>query len=199
MSNDLLNKIDREFLEINGCISKPETEKPSEALEFINNFIAENDYDLLNKNNTGYDIETQARYVQYLRNKSTMLHTIKQALIQAESNLGARRNGKALAQMYQLVNYSRPPMKPAVWVAKIDGNLEQRVVMEKEEYDKLTQPSKKELAFDVIKEKGVNVLDFVKNKGWDRFTYSHYLCYYRTYSLKELTQEEFELLKGYFK
>ena len=65
------------------------------------------------------------------------LETIEQALIQANHYLGARRNGKTLEQMYQLVQHSRTPMKPSVWIARIDGKLEQRVIMEKEDYDKL--------------------------------------------------------------
>ena len=58
-----------------------------------------------------------------------------------------RRNSKSLEQMYKLVSYSKAPMQPAIWIARIDGKLEQRVVMEKEEYDKLI---KKEKAFDTI-------------------------------------------------
>ena len=59
----------------------------------------------------------------------------------------------------------------------------------------LTQKSKKELAFDVIKEKGVNVGEFQKDLDWDKFDYSFYLCYYKHFSLEELTKEEFDLLK----
>lgn len=70
-------------------------------------------------------------------NESDEFNTIKQALIQANHYLSARRNGKTLEQMHQLVQYSGKPMKPAVWIARIDGKLEQRVVMEKEDYDKL--------------------------------------------------------------
>lgn len=68
--------------------------EPSEALKFINTLITENDYDLQNQNNTGYDVETQAKYVKYLRLKSTMLNTIKQALQQAEID---KKKAKELA------------------------------------------------------------------------------------------------------
>lgn len=126
------------------------------------------------------------------------INTIKQALQQAVNVLGVRRNCKTLEQMYQLVQYSRPPMKPAVWVAKIDGNLEQRVVMEKKEYDKLKQPSKKEQAFDVVVKKMVDIIHF-------KYTLQQQIKYPSKIAIEnynrhqppenKLTQEEFELLK----
>ena len=74
---------------------------------------------------------------------------IKQALIQMEKCLGARRNEKALEQMYQLVKYSKAPMKAALWVTNIDGKIEQRVIVEKKDYD---IKSEKEQAWEYMKE-----------------------------------------------
>ena len=60
---------------------------------------------------------------------------------------GTRRNGKSLEQMYQLVQYSKPPMKVAIWVAKIDDKLEQRAIMERNQYEQLENKAK---AYDEI-------------------------------------------------
>ena len=79
----------------------------------------------------------------------TVYDTIKQALIQMERCLGARRNYKALEQMYQLVKYSKAPMKAALWVTNIDGKIEQRVIVEKKDYD---IKSEKEQAWEYMKE-----------------------------------------------
>ena len=53
--------------------------------------------------------------------------------------------------------------------------------------------------FDVIKKKGVNVGEFQKDLDWCKFDYSFYLCYYKRFSLEELTQEEFDFLKEVLK
>lgn len=60
--------------------------KPSEAITYINALIKENDNDIKNQNNTGFDIDTQAKWVKYLEHKSTMLSTIKQTLLKAQEN-----------------------------------------------------------------------------------------------------------------
>ena len=57
---------------------------PSEALTYIDAFIEENNNDIKNQNNTGYDIDTQAKLVNYLEHKSFMLSIIKQALLKAQ-------------------------------------------------------------------------------------------------------------------
>ena len=59
----------------------------------------------------------------------------------------------------------------------------------------LLKAEKLEKAWEVVKEKGVNVGEFKKDLDWDKFDYSFYLCYYKHFSLKELTEEEFELIK----
>ncbi len=55
----------------------------------------------------------------------------------------------------------------------------------------LTTKSKKEQAFEIIKEKGVNVGEFKKELDWDKFDYDFYMCYYRHFSIEELTKDEF--------
>lgn len=59
---------------------------PSEALAYIDAFIEENNSDIKNQDITGFDIDTQAKWVKYLEHKSSMLSIIKQALIQAEQD-----------------------------------------------------------------------------------------------------------------
>ena len=59
---------------------------PSEALVYINSLIKENDYDIKNQNNTGFDIDTQKKWVKYLNNKLSLLNSIKQALLKAQEN-----------------------------------------------------------------------------------------------------------------
>lgn len=57
---------------------------PSEALTYIDAFIEENNNDIKNQDITGFDIDTQAKWVKYLEHKSFMLSTIKQALLKAQ-------------------------------------------------------------------------------------------------------------------
>ena len=61
-----------------------ENSKPSEALVYIDAFIDENNSDIKNQDTTGYDIDTQAKWVNYLEYKSFALSTIKQALQRSE-------------------------------------------------------------------------------------------------------------------
>lgn len=140
--------------------------KELEALEQIKNFLG---------------------YSNWTMNLSNEFNLIEQTLIQTENCLGARRNGKALEQMYHLVNYSKAPMKPSLWVANIDGKIEQRVIMEKEDYD---TKSKKELAFDAIKEK-------IKYKGLDEYMKEQIVISGKDGEVVLFTPEdkEFELVK----
>lgn len=57
---------------------------PSEALAYIDAFINENNNDIKNQDITGFDIDTQAKWVKYLEHKSLMLSTIKQALLKEQ-------------------------------------------------------------------------------------------------------------------
>ena len=130
--------------------------------------------------------------------------TIKQALIQMEKCLGARRNEKALEQMYQLVKYSKAPMKAALWVTNIDGKIEQRVIVEKKDYD---IKSKKEQAWDIVKNKDVDIhllkscityyVDSLNAYNSEiKKLHSKYKDYQnKPLSFYLLTQEEFNLLK----
>jgi hypothetical protein len=58
--------------------------KPSEALIYTNVLIEENDHDIENQNITGFDIFTQAKWVKYLNDKSSLLNTIKNTLLKAQ-------------------------------------------------------------------------------------------------------------------
>lgn len=136
-------------------------------------------------------------------NENKMLMTIKQVLIQANQYLGARRNGKTLEQMYQLVQKSKAPMKPSLWVARIDGKLEQRVVMEKEDYDKLQIKAKERDYFksklNIIIEKGVDVGYLKTCKTLKEYNRS---CCYNDDGKdfnKRLTEEEFNSIKEVIK
>lgn len=136
-----------------------------------------------------YDIKPEEIRQAFIFYK--MYHNDLKSLQQAENCSGARRNGKALEQMYQLVNYSKAPMKPSLWIANIDSKTEQRVVMEKEDYD---IKSKKEKAFDLINEKDIDV----KLLKWAYPSVEAYNVKVRTekdyWWRKELTQEEFEFI-----
>ena len=56
----------------------------SEVLVYIDAFIEENSNDIKNQDTTGFDIDTQAKWVKYLEHKSFMLNTIKQALLKQQ-------------------------------------------------------------------------------------------------------------------
>ena len=102
----------------------------------LENLIPDNPLDCLKVLRTSANSYCSFNNAQCEYNKE-LADNIEQALIQANQYLGARRNSKTLAKMYQLVLSSEKLMKPALWIGKIDGKLEQRVVMEKEDYDKL--------------------------------------------------------------
>jgi len=125
------------------------------------------------------DIEKELQRLEAIDNANPM-----------KNFLDARRNGKALEQMYQLVNYSKAPMKPSLWIANIDGKIEQRVIMEKEDYD---TKSKKELALDIAKEKNVDLgmVDFFNNVE----DYNEWLTLQPNESRKPLSEYEFGLIK----
>lgn len=134
MTKDEIIAFDFTFMNITNALLELQAikeAKPSEAMRELDDIS----YLVLNEID---DLKNKELWKSYFTN-------IKQALLQAENCLGARRNGKTLEQMYQLVQYSKAPMKPALWVAKIDGKLEQRVIMEKEEYHKLLESGVKEL------------------------------------------------------
>lgn len=163
--------------------------EPSEALECldrIDNTLCLNNI----KGKLEFGIDTEGHIdCDSVIGMTEDLETIKQALLKAEINLGARRNGKTLEQMYQLVKFSRPPMKPAIWVAKIDGKLEQRVIMEKDEYEKLTTKSKKATCWDIVVKKNVDV-GLIKKLGSAGQYNSHKWDW-----IPNLTKEEFDTLK----
>ena len=56
----------------------------SEAITYINALIKENDNDIKNQTNTGFDRDTQAKWVKYLEHKSTMLSTIEQYILKTQ-------------------------------------------------------------------------------------------------------------------
>ena len=50
-------------------------------LEYIDGFIAENEYNIKNLKNTGYSIERQKQYSEYLFKRREMLDFIRQTLM----------------------------------------------------------------------------------------------------------------------
>jgi hypothetical protein len=103
-------------------------------LDYINYCIVENECHIKRLDTTGYPVEIQKQYSDYLFKKREILSTIKQAL---------------------------------------------------------TTKSKKEQAFDIIKEKNVDINWFTTLKGTEFYTYERYVS---SHKMTKLTQEEFDLL-----
>ncbi len=61
--------------------------------------------------------------------------------------------------------------------------------------ESINNKSEREQAFEIIKEKGVDVGEFKKDFVYDKYEYAFYLDYCKHFSVEKLTREEYDLLK----
>ena len=117
----------------------------------------------------------------------TIIEDIKEKLQRLEA-IDNADTSRALECLERINNYG----------CGINDNMKFSEVFEKE-YNTIKQAlkpkSKKELAWDIVKEKRINLEYFIKDFINDNYNYTFYKAYSKRYGAYQLTEKEFNLLK----
>lgn len=92
----------------------------NKELTLINALIQENDSDIKNQNNTGFDIETQALWVKYLDFKKEILDDIKQAIIRLNEYEEVLGGGRLTDRNYKNTTLDLESCKPYLRLGQLE-------------------------------------------------------------------------------
>lgn len=92
----------------------------NKELTLINALIQENDSDIKNQNNTGFDIETQAQWVKYLDLKKEILDDIKQAIIRLNEYEEVLGGGRLTDRNYKNTTLDLESCKPYLRLGQLE-------------------------------------------------------------------------------
>lgn len=169
-----------------------ESSKPNEALSYIDAFIEENNNDIKNQNITGFDIDTQAKWVKYLEHKSFMFSTIKQALLKGQEQEKLIIELCEYCGMDNLYPYDNLNEIEIAFKDTFDNYQRQRI-------ESLGRLNKQQKVLQILKEKRVD-LSYLRCCFEDNQSVERYNEYIRDKTMtydheEELTEKEFDTLK----